>query len=161
MSTRANDLADRFLQGNQAVISAIEGDSERELRSQCAGEGCTVASLAYHVAEVHGHAMNWIQTAAAGDTMPQITMDMVNTSNAEQFPANANRGKEEIPVLLRNNDERATEEVCNLSDDELDRTVDFALTGGPISTQGVVENILIYDVESNLASIRAAINGAP
>lgn len=159
MSTRADALADRFLRANQVVTSIIEDASESELRSQCSGEQCTVASLAYHVAQVHDLVAGWIQTAAAGETMPSVTRDMVDQMNAEAFPANANRGKEEILDLLRTNGTRATETVRQLSDDELDRTVDFTLTGGPVSTQGVVERVLIYDVESHFESIRAAIHG--
>lgn len=158
MSEQAQTLADRFQRANQAAIDTIEHASEDQLRVTCEGEGCTVASLGYHIAGVHDLAAGWVRDIADGNELPPLTMDMVNAANAEQFAAHTNRSRDEVLGLLRQNGQTAAQTVRNLSDEELQRSAYFRLFDREMTTVDMIENVLIGDVEGHLSSIQAAIN---
>lgn len=160
MSDQANALADRFQRANQATIDAIEHASEDQLRASCEGEGCTVASLGYHVGSVHALATGWALDIANGNELPPVTMDMVNASNAEQFAAHANESREEVLNVLRENGQAATQAVRDLSDEALARSAYFKLLDRDMTTADMIEFILIGDTEGHLPSIQAAIANA-
>jgi cytochrome P450 len=160
MSEQAQALADRFQRANRAVIEAIEGASDEQLHATCEGENCTVASLGYHVGSVHGLIGGWVRDMASGKELPPVTQEMVHAMNAEQFPANANRSRDEVLGVLRENGREATDLVRGLSDEELAHTSHLTLIGREVTTADLIEMVLIYDVESHLPSIRAAIERA-
>ena len=156
MGERVSALADRFQQARQGFITTIEGYSPDQMQANCAGEQCNVTALAAHVAGVHALAADWVKTAATGGTLPSITMDDVNHMNSEQFARDARRDKNEILTELRTNGEQAEQALRQLSDADLDRTTQFPLLGGEVTTQQIVEYVLIGDVEGHLKSISAA-----
>ena len=161
MGARASALADRFEQANREVVTTIEGCSDEQLRAYCPGEQCTVVALTCHVGEVHESVAGWVRTLAMGQPLPEITMEMVDRHNAARAAENANRSKAEALDVLRRNGAEAARLARGLSDEELDRSAPFALFGGtPITTEAMVERILIGDPLAHLPSIKAAIGQA-
>lgn len=156
MSQRATDLANQFEQASRELISTVEQLSPSQMQARCAGEGCTLAALASHVAGVHPLATQWIQSAAAGEPLPDITMEMVNQANAKQFTDDASRNKDEILTALRQNGANATEVVRGLSDAELDRSTYFRLFDREMTTEDLVRNVLIGDITGHSKSIKQA-----
>lgn len=160
MNDRAQELTERFKRANQAVIDAIERASDEQLQAMCSGEQATVASLGYHVAGVHALASDWVRDVAKGKGLPPIDWDAVNAINADAFAANANRSRDDILQQLRENGQRALGVIRGLSDDELGRSAHFVLFDREMTTIDMIEDVLIYDVESHLSSIQAAISGS-
>lgn len=157
MSQRAADLADQFEHSSRELIAIVQQLSPSQLQARCAGEQCTVAALASHVAGVHPLAAGWIQTAAAGEPLPEITMEMLDEENARQTAADANREKGEILAALRQNGADATGAVRGLSDDQLDRTTYFRLLDREMTAEDLVRDVLIADIEGHSSSIRQAV----
>lgn len=156
MSQRANDLADQFEQASRNLISVVEDLTPEQLQARCSGEQCTVVALASHVAGVHPLAAGWITSAAAGEPLPELTMDKVDEANAGQAAANANRDKDEILAALRQNGAEATKVVRGLSDADLDRTTYFRLFDREMTTEDLVRNVLIGDIAGHSKSIKQA-----
>jgi hypothetical protein len=150
------DLADEFEQASRNLIHVVENLTPEQLRARCEGEQCTVAALASHVAGVHPLAARWVQSAAAGEPLPELTMDMVHEANAKQTAADANRDKGEILAALRQNGAEAAGVVRGLSDAELDRSTYFKLFDREMTTEELIRGVLIGDIVGHSRSIRQA-----
>lgn len=156
MSARADAYAKQFEDLSRNLIATLEGYTPDQMQARCAGEQCTVAALASHIAIVHPLAVDWIESAASGGPMPRITMDAVHIMNAEQFARDAGRPKDEILTSLRQNGAEALEVVRNLTDEQLDRSSYFELFGCEVTTEKLVQGVLIGDIQGHSASIKAA-----
>lgn len=156
MSARAETYVKQFQDLSQDLISTLEDYTPEQMQARCAGEQCTVSALASHIAVVHPMAADWVQKAAEGETMPSLTMDMVNVMNAEQFTRDAGRPKDEIIAALRQNGAEALEVLRSLTDEQLDRSAYFELFGAEVTTETLVKGVLVGDIQGHSASIRAA-----
>jgi hypothetical protein len=156
MSDRATGLANQFSRLSREFISTFEGLNAEQLQAQCEGEQCTVTALGSHVAGVHRLAAEWIQKSASAQPLPEVTMAMVNQANAEQFERDAGRDKDEVLEELRHNSAQASRLVRGLTDEELDRSLHFTLFEREVTTEDLVRNILIADVQGHLQSVKQA-----
>lgn len=156
MASQVTALAEQFHQAREEFIRVVEGCNLEQLQAQCHGEQCTVAALASHVAGVHALGAQWVQQAVRGEALPSITMDDVNTMNAEQTVRDANRSKDDILRDLRQHGETAEQALRDVRDDDLDRTVQFPLLGGEVTIRRLIEYVVIGDVEGHLHSVKAA-----
>ncbi|HUG16844.1 MAG TPA: DinB family protein [Thermomicrobiales bacterium] len=150
-------MAERFHRARQEFIRVIDSCDASQLQAHCHGEQCTVAALASHVAGFHALGAQWVQQAVRGEELPTITMNDIDAMNAEQTVRDANRSPQDILQELREHGGAAEQVVRSVSDDDLDRTVQFPLLGGAVSIQRLIEIVVIGDVEGHLKSIKAAI----
>ena len=161
MSARAEAYATQFEDLSQQFIASVERYTPAQMQLICEGEQCTVAALASHIAEGHPVIADWVVTAAAGGPLPSVTMDDIDAMNAEQVARDANRPKDEILAALRENGAAAASIIRGLDDNALDRSMHFTLVGRDVSTEWLVQNILINELVHHPASIRAACEQAP
>jgi uncharacterized damage-inducible protein DinB len=155
MSQRAEALAKQFEQANNEFATAIEHCPETAWASKCQPEGWPVGVTAHHVAEGTAAISGLVQMAAAGQALPPLTPEQLDQGNAEHAQKFANVTKQECLDLSRRNGESAAAMVRRLSDEQLDRT--GTLFGGSMSSQQMIENILIGHVQGHLQSIRGAV----
>ena len=113
--------------------------------------GCYGAHLAAGYQGIAG----LVAAVATGQTLPPITMEMINQGNAQHAKEHANCTKAEVLDLLRKDGAAAVNIVSKLSDEQLAHT--GQLLGGPVSAQWVAENILIDHTAQHLASLKAAV----
>jgi hypothetical protein len=156
MNVRSDAYATQFEDLSKQFIAMIECCTPAQMQARCAGEQCSVAALAAHVAEGHPVIIDWIAVAAAGGPLPTITMDEIDAMNAEQFSRDENRPKEEILTALRANGAAAAALVRSLDDSELDRSVYFTLIGEEVTADWLIQHILIDELIHHPASIHAA-----
>ena len=156
MSNRAETYAREFDEHSRQIIAAVEGYSPAQMQARCAGEQCTVAALASHIADVHVLVGGWIEQALAGEPLPQVTMDDVHAVNGEQFARDATRSKDEVLTSLREKGAYASGLLHGIEDSQLDQPHYFKLADGPVTTEWLVRDILIGDIAGHSASIRAA-----
>lgn len=160
MSDRARTLADQFGEQSRAFIATIESLPPGQLQTHCPGEQCTVAALGAHVAGIHRLAGGWIQTAALSQPLPSITMATIDQENMTQFAKDANRPKDEVLEELRRDGAQAARLVRGLSDEEMDKRQYFTLFGREVTTEDLVRNVLIADVQAHLATLQDVVAGA-
>ena len=156
MGNQTEAYAQQFEELSRQFVAEIEGYSPAQMQARCAGEQCTVAALASHIAGVHTLVAGWIESAAAGQPLPPVTMDQVNSINADQFARDADRPKEEILADLRANGELAAGVIRSVDDAQLDQSYYFALVDRDVTLEWLVRDILIGDIAGHSASIRAA-----
>lgn len=159
MSERASALAAAFEQANAAMIAALEGCSDEQVRAICEGEGWSVAVSAHHVARGHAALSGFVQMMANGQPLPPVTMEMIDAGNAQHAEEFKNIGKAESLAALRTNGEQAAVLIRGLSDEQLDRRASMAFAGGAEwSTADLIERVLIGHPTQHVEGIKAAIS---
>jgi len=157
MSQRTEELVKRFEAANNTLIRCIEGCSEEELNMTTSGEGWSVRVAAHHLGVTYEPVIGLAQIIATGTEWPPLTMDMIHQMNAQHATDHANVSKAAVLESLRDGGAKASDVVAGFSDEQLDRSANAATFGGPVSTQQVIENVLIGHVDHHLGSIKAAI----
>ncbi len=157
MGERSRVLVDRFEQANQEIVRTVEQCSEAHWRATTSGERWSVGVVAHHVAEGHKIIAGLVQAVAAGQSLPTLTMEMLDQMNAEHARQHANCTRAETLDLLRQNAALAAGTVRGLGDDQLDRTASVLAGMPPMSVQQIIERILIGHVQEHLQSVRTAI----
>jgi hypothetical protein len=155
MSERARTLAQQLEQANHELIKTIEGLSDAQWHAKTPGDGRSVGVVAHHVATSHKSVAGLASAIAHGQTVPNITMDMIHQGNAAHAAQHANCTKAETLALLRQNGGAAVATVRGFSDAELDRTVNFPM--GTMTVAQVVERVLTGHAEDHHGTIRRAL----
>jgi hypothetical protein len=103
-----------------------------------------------------------VKTVAAGQSIPNFTMDMLHEANAKHAKEHASCTKPDTIALHRKGAAAAAAVVRSLSDDQLAKS-GTVLTGmPPLSAEQVVTNILINHIDDHFGSIRKTVgSGAP
>ena len=157
MSARAESLATQFEARVTAMTETIEKLTDADWKKVTSAEKWSVGVTAHHVAGAHEGIGGIIKAVAAGQSMPNFTTAMLDEMNATHAREHANCTRAETLALHKKNAAAAAGLVRGLSDAELDKS-GTVLTGMPaMSTQQIVEGILINHVNEHLASIRATV----
>ena len=86
------------------------------------GEQWPVCVVARHVAAGHYGAFDFAKMIAAGETLPELSMDAIDQMNAKHAEEHVNCTKSEVVGLLKQNGSSITSFVAELDDEKLDRT---------------------------------------
>lgn len=160
MSAPREELTTRFERSFDAVVAAVEQLDEAGMATFCPPEQCTAAALACHVAEAESFGADIVQSMVAGRRLPNLTMDDIHRMNAEQAAVNADVGKDEALSRLRATRAKVMAALGDLSDEDLERTATFSLTGAQaVSVKTMIENALGPQSENHLPSLQAAAAG--
>jgi hypothetical protein len=157
MSPRSEELAQRFTAFNNEVIAFVENCPEKDWRKVCAGENWPVGVVARHVAASHYRALALAQMIVEGKPLPELSREAIDEANAKHAGKHAGCTKDEVLGLLRENGSAISAYLAGLDDADLDRTGNLALAGGAVSTQQVIDNIIIQSAAEHLASLKAAV----
>ncbi|MCE7989082.1 MAG: DinB family protein [Caldilinea sp. CFX5] len=157
MSQRAQELVQRFAAANNAMIQYIEGCSEADLNKVTSGEGWRVRVAAHHIGGSHEPVAGLAYLIATSAELPALTMEMFNQLNAQHAADYANVSKADVLAALQQGGAKAAGMVGGFSDEQLDRSAHVTAFGGVMSTQQVIENILIWHIDHHMASIKATV----
>jgi DinB superfamily len=156
MSARAESLAKQFETRVTEMTETLEKLTDADWKKLTA-EKWSVGVTAHHVAGSHEGISGIIKAVSAGQAMPNFTMAMIDEMNATHAREHANCTRAETLALHKKNTAAAAALVRGLSDAALDKS-GTVLTGMPaMTTQQIVEGILINHLNEHLASIRAAV----
>ena len=159
MGARAESLAKQFEAKAAEMTAVIRGLSDADWKKTTAAEKWSVGVTAHHVAGGHEGILGIVKTVAGGQSIPNFTMDMLNEMNAKHAREQANCTKAETLALHEKGAAAAAAALRALSDAELDRK-GTVLTGMPaMTTQQVIEGILINHITDHMGSIRKTVGG--
>jgi len=159
MSARAETLAKQFEAKAAEMTAAISKLSDTDWKKVTAAEKWSVGVTAHHVAGAHEGILRIVKRIAAGQPAPNFTMAMLDEMNAQHAREHANCTKTETLALHEKGAATAAAGVRALSDAELDRS-GTVLTGGPaMTTQQVIEAVLINHIADHMGSIRKTVGG--
>jgi hypothetical protein len=157
MSQRAEEIAKRFDTLNKELVGFVAGCTADNWSKICSGENWPVAVVARHIAAGHYRALELAKMIVEGRQLPELSQEIIDQSNARHAEKHAGCTKDEVLKFLRENGSALTEYVAGLDDADLDRTGHLAIAGGTISTQQVIDNIIILPATEHFANIKAAI----
>ena len=158
MSQRAKDLAGRFTAFNNDMISLVENCSDEDWQKVTSGEKWSIGVVAHHVAAGHYGVLEWAKMILGGETLPELTWDAIDQMNAKHAKDHANCTKSEVIGLLKQNGSAIARFVAELDDEKLDRTSHLEMVGGEISTQQIIEDVIIQSGGEHLSSMKGVLN---
>ena len=159
MGARAEALAKQFEAKATEMTAVIKSLSDADWKKTTAAEKWSVGVTAHHVAGAHQGIAGIVKTLAAGQSIPNFTMDMLHEMNAKHAKEQANCTKAETLALHEKGAAAAAATLRALSDAELDRK-GTVLTGVPaMTTQQAIEGILINHITDHMGSIRKTVGG--
>lgn len=157
MSSRAQNLADSLSAATDDVIAFAASAPDEVWARVCPGEQCTVAALACHLGfSTAGILDSMIAPTAEGRDAASFSPEALNAWNAQNAKDNADQTREFAIGVLREQGDRAVAYVRALSDEQLDRTRSMPFSPEPVSTESLIEMVLIGHPQQHLASMRAA-----
>jgi hypothetical protein len=154
MGERAQALADRLEQANQALLAMLSACSEDDWGKQVGSDKRPVGVIAHHVAAAQAFVLGLAQEVAAGRPLPALTWDMVHQGNAQHAEQQAGCPKAETLELLRRNSAESARVIRGMSDEQLSRSSTWDLSGN-VTTERVIEVHMIDHVHEHLATIKA------
>lgn len=157
MGARAEALAKEFEARAAEMTKAIGQLTEADWKKVTESEKWPVGVTAHHVAGGHEPISGLVKTVAAGQSVPNFTMEMLHASNAKHAQEHAGCTKAETLALHEKGAAAAAATVRGLSDADLDRS-GTVLTGmPPMTAQQVIEGILTSHIGEHLQSIRKTV----
>jgi len=159
MGARAESLAKQFEAKAAEMTGAITKLSDADWKKVTSAEKWSVGVTAHHVAGGHEGILGIVKTIASGQSIPNFTMAMLDEMNAKHAREQAGCTKAETLALHEKGAAAAAAAVRALSDAELDRSGTVLTGAPPMTTQQVVEGILISHITCHLESIRNTVGG--
>ncbi len=157
MGAKSEALAKQFEAKVQEATAVIEKLSDAEWKKTTAAEKWSVGVVAHHVAGGHEGISGIVKTVAAGQPMPNFTMDMLHAMNAKHAQEFANCTKEETLALHKKNAAAAAALVRGLDDAALAKSGTVLAGMPPMTVEQVVTGILINHIDDHFGSIRATV----
>jgi hypothetical protein len=160
MRTRSAELAERFIEATEQVVTLVEEISDERWGWVTSAEGWTVAAVAHHIARAFLPEAALIQQVARGEEIMAAYKDwtIIHSSNAERKEQFAACTKDEVVELLRANREEALAIVRELSDSQLDNAAVIPIIRPePLTAGQLVEGLLIGHINGHVASIQATV----
>jgi len=156
MSARAEELATQFEQANESLVQAIQPMSDAQWAAQTPEEGWSVAVAAHHAAASAEPLTYFVQCASTGQPLPPITPERLNGINAQHATDFANVSKQDVVAAVNKNVPVTAALLRSLSDEQLQKAADTPFMMGGMTTEQIIQNILIGHVRGHLASIQRA-----
>ena len=157
MGAKGEALAKQFEAKAQEATAVLEKLSDADWKKVTAAEKWSVAVTAHHVAMAHEGIAGIIKTVAAGQSMPNFTMDMLNEMNAKHATEFAGVTKADTVALHKKNAAAAAAVVRGLSDDQLAKSGKVLAEAPPMSAEQIVTGILINHIDDHYGSIRKTV----
>jgi len=160
-SRRAELLADRIEEGAMRLAQFASRLTDQQWNTavtEGGKQGRTIGVIVHHVASVYPIEVDLARTIASGNTVTQVTWDVVNGLNANHAAERSAVSKQETLELLRKNSEHAAAAVRAFSDAELDRAAPFSLSfGAPVTAQFVLEDHAVRHSWHHLARLQKTV----
>ena len=158
-SRRAELLAARLEEGAAGLAAFAEGLSGAEWsRPVSATDQRSVGVVVHHVASMYPIEMDVARAIACGNSVSDVTWEVVAQLNAKHAQDNAQVSKSTALELLRQNSREAATAVRAFTDQDLDNAAPFSLSfGAPVTAQFVIEDHAMRHSWHHLAAIRKAL----
>ncbi len=157
MSARGDALAKQFEAKAADVTGVLEKLSDADWKKVTGNEKWAVGITAHHLAGAHEGILGLLKTVAAGQSMPNFTLDMLHEMNAKHAKDFAGCTREETLALHTKGVAAAAAAIRGFSDAELDKSGTVLSGNPPMTAQQVIEGILINHMNEHLGSIRATV----
>jgi hypothetical protein len=156
MSTRAADLAERFKAFNDELIRFVENCPDEHWRKVCPAEKWSVGVVTRHIAASHYGALGLAKMMVAGEKLPELTEGVIDQMNSKHAEKHRLCTRDAVVKILRENGTSVAEYVAGLGDTDLDRIGHIAAAGGDMTTEQLIENIILRNAGEHFANVKGA-----
>jgi uncharacterized protein (TIGR03083 family) len=157
MGAKAEELARKFETKAREATAVLNGLSDADWKTITAAEKWSVGVTAHHVAGSHEPIANIVKTVAAGQSIPNFTMAMLDEMNAKHAQQFAGCTKSETIALHEKGAAAAAAAVRALSDEQLGKSGTVLAGNPPMTVEQVITGILINHIDDHFGSIRKTI----
>jgi hypothetical protein len=156
LSTRAEALAKRFEEQNEALIASVQSMSDTDWAAPTATDDPRPRGVvAHHVAMSYHPTLGLMQAFASGQGAPPVTWDMIHAGNAQHAEQAANVGRDETLALLSEHGQQVAEALRGMSDEQLDNTATMPLMGDhAMSAEQVGDFLVVGHIGMHAAAIK-------
>ena len=156
MSQRSEALNDRFEAFNNEMIEFAESCPDDVWGQVVEDEGRPVGVMVHHVASGHyGGSLQFSQMVVAGEPLPNLTWEMIHSSNTDHAAEHAGVTKEESLGVMRENAAALSSFITGLDDAALDRRANSEAFGGEIGVEAIVDMIIVSSGGGHLEKMKA------
>ena len=157
MSTRADALAERLLEGARRLDAFARTLSDAEWNTPVPGDGRKVGVVVHHVANMYPIEIDAARTIASGRPLT-VTWAEIHAINAAHARQHDRVTVDEAIELLRRNSAAAAAAVREMDDAALDGAAPVALNAdAPLTCQFFLEDHAVRHSYYHLARIRSAV----
>lgn len=156
---RAHELAERLAELNGEIIRFVQECPKFVWESPCPDDGRPVGVVAHHIASSHAPIVQLLMLMANGEPVPSITAAMLDQANAHHAAQSAGCTPDEVVELLRARGREACDAVRSLRNEQLSRRASGELFGARMSTEELVENVLLGHAAGHFARIKGVAKG--
>jgi hypothetical protein len=159
MNARAEALAAQIRDFNREMIACVKDCSDADWRSICKDEDWPVGVVARHVGDGHYQVVELARMIIGGDPLPDWSMDDIVRMGNDHARAHADCTRDEVVAILETNGANLEGFVAGLSEDALDRKGLLPLLDQEVSTQQLLEMLIMQSGGEHLQSIRKTMTG--
>ena len=157
MGAKGEALAKQFEAKAQEATATLEKLSDVDWKKVTDAEKWPVGVTAHHVAGSHEPIANIIKAVAAGQSLGNFTMGMLDEMNAKHAKEHAGCTRTDTIALHKNGAAAAAAVVRGLSDDQLAKSGTVLTGAPPMTAEQVVTGILINHIDDHFGSIRKTV----
>jgi Mycothiol maleylpyruvate isomerase N-terminal domain len=157
MGAKAEALAKQFEAKAHEATAVLEKLRDTDWSKLTEAEKWSVGVTAHHVAGSHQPIADIIKTVAAGQSIPNFTMDMLHEMNARHAKDLAGCTKAETIDLHKKGVAAAAAVVRGLSDEQLAKSGTVMTGAPPMTAEQVITAILIHHIDDHFGSIRKTV----
>jgi hypothetical protein len=157
MGAKVEELVKTFEAKAREATAILNGLSDADWKKVTAAEKWSVGVTAHHVAGSHEPIANIVKTLAAGQSIPNFTMAMLDDMNAKHAQEAAGCTKSETIALHEKGAAAAAAAVRALSDEQLGKSGSVLAGNPPMTVEQVITGILINHIDDHYGSIRKTI----
>ncbi len=158
MGAKAEALAKQFEAKVQEATAVLDKVSDADWKKVTSAEKWPVCVVAHHIATGHEGIAGLVKSAASGQHKPSFgskELDQMNAQHAKDF---ANVGKAETVTLHKKNAATAATMVRGLDDAALARSAEPLKGMSAMTTEQMIQAILIGHIDEHLGSIRKTVS---
>jgi hypothetical protein len=145
-------VARRFDARLAQVVAYVEAASEADVRALVPADGRRLDVILYHVAVAFSFHRRFFKAVADGDWQP-FTEEWVDAANAAADAGHADAPMDELLDQLKGRGSKLVESMSQLSDAELDQSIEFRAGDAPRSMEQVIEDEVFGHVNEHLGSL--------
>jgi hypothetical protein len=157
MNPRAQALSEQIEVFNRDMIACVRDCSDSDWRRTCSDEDWPVGVVARHVGDGHYQVVELAKLIIQGAPLPDWSMDDIVRMGNEHARTHADCTQQEVLAILETNGRAVAAYVAGLSGEELDRKARLPLLDQDVSTQQILEMLVLHSGGDHLKSIRQTI----
>jgi len=160
-NTAVKEVISRVDAATEDLLSALDACTDEQWGTPLVDQERTVGVVIHHAAASGPLMADWALMVARGQTLPAVTMDDIHQFNAQHAQEAAAVTAEETRTLLQSNALIVRGKLDELVDTELAKSAPMALMeGSEITTQQVIEFLIINHIHGHLKEVNAALSAA-